>query len=39
MSGFGEYEDFDALGLAQLIRDREVTASEVLDAALARIDK
>ncbi len=39
MTGFAEYEDYDALGLAQLIRDREVTASEVLDAALERIDE
>lgn len=33
-----EYAAHDATGLAQLIRDREVTASEVLDAALARAD-
>ena len=37
MSGFAEYERYDALGLAALIRKREVTADEVLEAALARV--
>ena len=36
MSGFAEYERYDALGLAGLVRRREVTPSELLDAALAR---
>ncbi|MEP4379465.1 MAG: amidase [Alphaproteobacteria bacterium] len=36
MTTFDEYEDHDAVGLAALIRDREVTASEVLEAAIAR---
>lgn len=33
---FPEYERFDALGLAELVRLGEVTADELLDAALAR---
>lgn len=33
-----EYGDFDGLGLAALIRRGEVSASEVLDAAIARIE-
>jgi Asp-tRNA(Asn)/Glu-tRNA(Gln) amidotransferase A subunit family amidase len=37
MSGFADYERYDALGLADLVRRREVTADEVLDAALARV--
>jgi Asp-tRNA(Asn)/Glu-tRNA(Gln) amidotransferase A subunit family amidase len=37
MSGFTEYERYDALGLAELVRKREVTPDEVLDAALARV--
>src|SRR5262245_56183589 len=37
MSGFAEYERYDALGLADLVRRRQVTAKEVLDAALARV--
>jgi Asp-tRNA(Asn)/Glu-tRNA(Gln) amidotransferase A subunit family amidase len=36
MSGFAEYEQHDALGLADLVRRREVTPDELLDAALAR---
>ena len=36
MSGFAEYERYDALGLAELVRKREVTPDELLDAALAR---
>ena len=37
MSGFTEYEQFDALGLAALVRRREVTPTELLEAALARM--
>ena len=37
MSGFAEYERYDALGLADLVRRRQVTPAEVLDAALARM--
>jgi len=33
-----EYEQHDAVGLAALVRRREVTAEEVLDAALAAVD-
>ena len=33
---FPEYESYDALGLADLVRHGEVTASELLDAAMAR---
>ena len=36
MSDFAEYENYDALGLAQLVRDGDVSAGEVLDAAIAR---
>ena len=38
MSGFAEYEDYDAMGLAQLVADGAVTAAEVLDAAIARAE-
>ena len=38
MSGFAEYEDYDALGLADLVRRREVTAEELLEAAIARVE-
>ncbi len=36
-AGFAAYEDHDATGLAALVRDGEVTADELLDAALSRI--
>ncbi|HEY5799136.1 MAG TPA: amidase family protein [Burkholderiaceae bacterium] len=38
MAGFAEYEDYDALGLAQLIREKQVARSEVREAAIARIE-
>ena len=37
MSGFAGYESYDALGLAELVRRREVTPTGLLDAALARV--
>lgn len=37
MSGFVEYESYDGLGLAELIRRGEVTPEEVLEAALERV--
>lgn len=33
---FSEYGQYDALGLAELVRKREVTAAELLDSALAQ---
>jgi Asp-tRNA(Asn)/Glu-tRNA(Gln) amidotransferase A subunit family amidase len=36
MDGFAEYENYDAVGLAELVRRNEVTAEEVLEAAIAR---
>lgn len=35
---FGEYESHDGMGLAELIRRREISAAEVLEAAIARFD-
>ncbi len=37
MAGFAEYERYDALGLAALVKKREVSAAELLDAALERL--
>jgi Asp-tRNA(Asn)/Glu-tRNA(Gln) amidotransferase A subunit family amidase len=39
MSGFGEYEEHDALGLAHLIRSGQISAHEVLEAAISRIER
>ena len=36
MSGFSEYEAYDAVGLAELVASGEVSAGEVLGAAIAR---
>ncbi len=36
MGGFADYEHYDALGLAALVKRREVTSSELLEAALTR---
>jgi amidase len=38
MSGFTDYENFDALGLADLVRRNEVTADELLEAAIERVE-
>ena len=38
MSGFAEYESYDALGLAELVRQKKVTPAELLEAAIARVD-
>lgn len=39
MNGFPEYEKYDGLGLADLVRRREVTPNELVEAAIARIEK
>ncbi|MEQ1882519.1 MAG: amidase, partial [Burkholderiales bacterium] len=38
MSSFAEYEQYDALGLADLVRRKEVSPQELLDAAIERIE-
>jgi Asp-tRNA(Asn)/Glu-tRNA(Gln) amidotransferase A subunit family amidase len=38
MGGFAEYERYDALGLADLVRRGKVTALELLEAAIARVE-
>src|SRR5499433_4431831 len=38
MSGFGEYERYDALGLAALVARREVSPEELMEAAIARVE-
>ncbi len=39
MSGFAEYGRYDALGLAELVRRREVSSAELLEEAIARIER
>ena len=38
MSGFKEYEQYDALGLADLVRRKEVLPEELLEAAIERVE-
>lgn len=38
MASFKEYEDYDAVGLAALIRNGDVSAGDVLEAAIARCE-
>jgi len=38
MSNFKEYGQYDATGLADLVRRKEVTPTELLDEAVARLD-
>ena len=38
MSGFAEFDQYDGIGLAELVRWREVRADEVLEAAIARVE-
>ena len=39
MAGFPEYEDYDAIGLADLVHSGKVTPAELLQAAFARADE
>ena len=39
MSQFTEYDDFDALGLAELVAKRQVSPVEVVAAAIERIER
>jgi Asp-tRNA(Asn)/Glu-tRNA(Gln) amidotransferase A subunit family amidase len=38
MTAFTDYEDYDALGLAALVRRGEVSADELLDCAIERVE-
>ena len=38
MAGFTEYEDYDGLGLAAMVKSGQVSATEVLDAAIERVE-
>ena len=38
MSGFADYEAYDALGLAGLVRQGRVSPTELLDASIARVE-
>ena len=37
--GFAQYADYDGLGLAELVRQRQVTPAELVEAAIERIER
>jgi amidase len=39
MSGFSDYDKYDGLGLAELVRKKEVNPSELVEEAISRIEK
>jgi amidase len=39
MSGFGEYDKYDGLGLAELVRKKEVKPSQLVEEAISRIER
>jgi amidase/6-aminohexanoate-cyclic-dimer hydrolase len=39
MADFKEYESYDGLGLAELVRHKQVSPQELLDAALTRVER
>jgi len=39
MSGFSDYARYDGLGLAELVRKREVTPAELVEEAISRIER
>src|SRR3954447_3899932 len=38
MSGFADYENYDALGLAELVRRKQITPEDLLEAAIERVE-
>jgi amidase len=36
---FTEYDDYDATGLARLVRERQVSPEQLLEAAIARVEQ
>jgi len=39
MSGFGDYDKYDGLGLAELVRKKQVKPVELVEEAISRIEK
>jgi amidase len=39
MSGFGDYDKYDGLGLGELVRKKEVKPSELVEEAISRIER
>ncbi|GAB4214957.1 MAG: amidase [Synechococcales cyanobacterium] len=39
MSSFSEYDQYDGLGLAELVKSKQISPAELLDSAIAQIEK
>ena len=39
MNGFSEYDQYDGLGLAELVRRQQVKPGELVEAAISRIEQ
>ena len=39
MGGFKEYDQYDGLGLAELVKKKEVSAAEICEEAITRIER
>jgi amidase len=39
MAGFGDFDRYDGLGLAELVRDKKVTSLELVEACIQRMDR
>jgi amidase len=39
MGGFKEYDEYDGLGLAELVKKKEVSAAEICEEAITRIER
>jgi amidase len=39
MGGFSEFGNYDALGLAELVKNKDVTAEDLLDEAIDRVER
>jgi amidase len=39
MGGFKEYDQYDGLGLAELVKKKEISAAEICEEAIVRIER
>ena len=39
MGGFKEYDQYDGLGLAELVKRKEISAAEICEEAITRIER
>ena len=39
MGGFKEYDQYDGLGLAELVKKKEISSAEICEEAIIRIER